>query len=205
MDVNRSSTPGLGGIRVLEIGHSVAAPYAAGLLAAMGADVIKVESPQGDPIRRRGPFSPTLGHDLDGGGLFLALNADKQSIVVEPGDTETVAPLLARADIVVTDLGTEELTGYGIDPAAVLDQRPELVLCCITPVGLTGPHAGYEAEELTVAHGGGWAYQSPGALDDPDLPRSRCSDTSPRSTPAPWPPPLPSPPTAEPCGPGSVT
>ncbi|MEL7156716.1 MAG: CoA transferase [Actinomycetota bacterium] len=163
------SVRGLAGIRVLELGEMVSAPHAGKLLADLGADVIKVEPPGGERARQRGPFRH--GPDPDASGLFLALNTNKRSVVVEPGDPAgRMAPLVASADIVLTNLRPDELTPFGIDLTDLHRRRPELVTCSILPFGLHGPHAHYRAEELQVTHGGGWAYQCPGASPEVDQP-----------------------------------
>ena len=88
---------GLAGIRVLELGELVSAPYATKLLADLGAEVIKVEGPSGDRARRRGPYRH--GANPDASGLFLALNTNKRSVVVsEANAPDLLPPLLADAD-----------------------------------------------------------------------------------------------------------
>ena len=177
---NRPASSGsdLAGVRVLEIGELVSAPYAAKLLADLGADVIKVEPPGGDRARQRGPFRD--GPDPNASGLFLGLNTGKRSVVVPPagpdGDPpERLTEPLAMADIVITNLGHAELLALGVDLDELVVRRPEVVICSITPFGRTGPRAGWTAEELTVAHAGGWAYQCPGTSDRPDLPPLKVS------------------------------
>ncbi|MGF1597611.1 MAG: CaiB/BaiF CoA transferase family protein [Acidimicrobiales bacterium] len=161
---------GLGGIRVLELGDLVSAPYASRLLADLGAEVIKVEPPDGDPARRRGPFRPGPEH-VDASGLYLALNTGKRSVVVTPGTAaDRLAPLLASADIVVTNWSDDRLAAFGVDLDRLHRERPEAVACAITPFGRTGPHHHYQAVDLTVSHGGGWAYQAPGAMSDEERP-----------------------------------
>ncbi len=164
-------TGGLAGIRVLELGEMVSAPYAAKLLADLGADVIKVEPPEGDRARHRGPFRGQP--DPDASGLFLALNTNKQSLQLGTDPTawaEQLAPLLADADIVINNLSDLQLQHWHVDLQELHTSRPELVICSITPFGRTGPHADYVAEELTVTHAGGWAYQCPGASSEVDQP-----------------------------------
>ena len=70
----------------------MATAWAGKLLVDMGAEVVKVEPPEGDPARRRGPFPPGSGGDPERSGLFLGLNAGKRSVVVEDGDDETHPP-----------------------------------------------------------------------------------------------------------------
>ncbi len=161
---------GLSGVRVLEIGELVSAPYATKLLADLGADVIKIEPPGGDRARTRGPFPVDKPADRDASGLFLALNTNKRSVVLGPDGSDRLAQLVADADIIVTNYRPGELAALGFDATEALAARPELVICSITPFGLTGPYTDYVAEELTVSHAGGWAYQCPGASQDVDDP-----------------------------------
>lgn len=163
------ATEGLAGIRVVELGELVSAPYATKLLADLGADVIKIEPSDGDRARRRGPFAPGDGGNPDASGLFLALNTNKRSVVCDERG-EHLDTLLDDADIIITNYGPERLGDLGIDLDQLLARRPEVVICSVTPFGLTGPRAHYRAEELNVSHGGGWAYQSPGSSTEVDEP-----------------------------------
>src|SRR5262245_59213717 len=93
----------LSGLTVVELSTEVSAPYCAKLLADLGATVIKVEPPDGDPARRYGPF-PGDGPDPEKSGLYLYLNSNKQGVVL---DLETAAGrdafrrLVAAADVLV--------------------------------------------------------------------------------------------------------
>ncbi len=160
----------LNGLRVLELGELVSAPYATKLLADLGAEVIKIEPPDGERARRRGPFRPDQTADPDASGLFLGLNTNKRSIVVDPTDPAGVAdrtgPLVAESDVVITNLAPTDQIALGFDVDRARAERPDLVVCTISPFGLTGPRAGWRAEELTVSHAGGWAYQTPGASSE---------------------------------------
>lgn len=163
---------GLEGVRVLELGHLVSAAYAAKLIADLGADVIKVEEPQGDRARQRGPF-PAGAPNPEKSGLFLALNTNKRSVTLdlrEDSGKEHLRRLIAWADMLIHNYPPRLMTELGIDYEAFRQITPRLVMCSITPFGLTGPHCDYNAYEVTLAHGGGWAWLSPGASDRPDLP-----------------------------------
>jgi crotonobetainyl-CoA:carnitine CoA-transferase CaiB-like acyl-CoA transferase len=153
-DGDRSDADGLGHVRVLEVDGGVAASFATKLLADLGADVIKLEPDAGDPVRGRQ-------------ALFLGLNTGKRSRRDEPAAR---AELLAEADIVIGGPSTAALGGPGAPGG-----RDDLVVCSITPFGLTGPYAeaGYRATELGINHGGGWAWLSPGASPWPDEPPLR--------------------------------
>ena len=155
---------------MLELGAGVATAYAAKLMGDLGASVIKVEPPAGDRARTRGPFPGGTPH-RERSGLFLFLNTNKQSVTLDlASERAELARLIAWADIVVDDHRVARQLELGISFAQLSEARPDLVLCSITPFGQSGPYSEYRAEELTVAHGGGWAFLSPGALEDPERP-----------------------------------
>lgn len=161
---------GLEGVKILELGNMVSAAYATKLMADLGADVIKVEEPGGDLARQRGPFPKNIP-DPEQSGLFLALNTNKRSCTIDPRqDPDALRRLVAWADIVIHNYSPTAMAALGIDYEAFRAINPRLVMCSITPFGLTGPHKDYHAHELTYAHGGGWAWLSPGGSDRPDLP-----------------------------------
>ena len=161
---------GLEGVKVLELGTMVSAAHATKLMADLGADVIKVEEPQGDPARHRGPF-PSGVADPEKSGLFLYLNTNKRGVTLDLSRQQNELHCLVRwADILVHNYPPSMMTEYGIAYDSFREVNPRLVMCSITPFGLTGPHKDYHAYELTVAHAGGWAWLSPGASERPDLP-----------------------------------
>ena len=164
----------LAGLKVVECGGMVSAPYAAKLMADLGADVIKVEPPDGgDPSRRRGPFPPGHEGDLEASGLFIYLNCNKRGVALdlhEAPDREALFDLLADADVLLHNLGVDEAAALQIDYAALRERFPNLVYTWITPFGLSGPHAHWQADELNVMAAGGWASISPGGISEPDLP-----------------------------------
>ena len=161
---------GLEGVKVVELGQLVSASYAGKIMADLGADVVKVEEPGGDLARRRGPFPGGVA-DPEKSGLFLALNTNKRGITLDLArEQDRLAQLVAWADIVVHNYPAAQMAERGIDYDAFRRINPGLVLCSITPFGLTGPYKDYNAYELNVSHGGGWGWLSPGASDFPDLP-----------------------------------
>jgi crotonobetainyl-CoA:carnitine CoA-transferase CaiB-like acyl-CoA transferase len=161
---------GLDGVKVIELGHMVSAAYATKLMADLGAEVIKVEEPDGDLARQRGPF-PHGVPDPERSGLFLYLNTNKQSVTLNLSqDRQALTDLIAGADMVVHNYAPARMAALGLDYASFRALNPRLVMCSITPFGLSGPHKDYTAYELTIAHGGGWAWLSPGGSDRPDLP-----------------------------------
>lgn len=146
------------GLRVVELGGGVSAPYAARLLADFGADVIKVERPGlGDESRRAGPFRDDRP-DPEASGLFLYLNFNKRSVTLDVS-TETGAALLgallAEADLLVENLGSGELAALPLPEGAL---HPRLVVCSISPYGQDGPKAGYLASEISAYAAGGMMY-----------------------------------------------
>ena len=162
----------LAGVRVVECGQGVAAAFGAKLLALLGADVIKVEPPQGDITRLRGPFFEDVP-DPDQSGLFLYLNADKQGVSLDLRDSAArirLNSILARSDILIHNLGPAERAAIGWENAALSEAYPHLVVAAISPFGEGGPYAHYHACELTAAHASGMPSTGPGASPFPELP-----------------------------------
>jgi crotonobetainyl-CoA:carnitine CoA-transferase CaiB-like acyl-CoA transferase len=131
----------LAGITVVELGHSVAAPYAGLILADLGARVIKVENPgSGDYARGWGPpfFKDTAS-------VFHSLNRGKQGITVDFGDThdrENLKSLiLGEADVVIQNLRPGILDKFGLTAAALRAEKPALIWCDIGAFGSIGPLA----------------------------------------------------------------
>ncbi|MEM8922936.1 MAG: CoA transferase [Actinomycetota bacterium] len=148
-------TQPLDGITVVELADGIAGPYAGKLLADYGADVVKVEPPDGDRSRRRGPF-PTDAVDPEQSALFLHLNTNKRSVVASPDDP-LVDGLLARADLAIC-------SDPHLDTEALRAAHPRLVIVSTTSFGLTGPYTGYAGEEIVhYAIGGPMS-----ATGDPD-------------------------------------
>lgn len=153
-------------LRVVEIAGEVAGPYAGKLLAGLGADVIKVEFGEGDPLRGTGPSVGGAAESI--GAAFASLNAGKRGIRLESGEArerERLAELIAAADIVIEDLRPgrlEELVG---DPWLL---RPDLIVTSVTPFGTTGPRAGWRGGELVCWASGGMAHVT-GEPDRPPL------------------------------------
>ena len=149
---------GLEGLAVIEIGGGFAASSAGKALADLGAEVVKVEPPEGDPVRRRGVVP---GRRAPAGGPFLHLNANKRSVVLDRTTASGRAELerlLGRADVVVREGRAPELEDVG----PWRERHPRLVVVSITPFGLTGPRRGWRGDELTLVHAGGWGYIVPG-------------------------------------------
>ena len=161
---------GLEGVKVLELGHLASAAYATKLMADLGANVVKAEEPGGDQARWRGPF-PGGQADPEQSGLFLSLNTNKRSVTLDVAqEQDRLSQLVQWADVLVHDYAPPRMAELGLDYPAFRALNPRLVMCSITPFGLTGPYKDYKAYDITVANAGGWAWLSPGASDYPDLP-----------------------------------
>ena len=132
----------LRGLRVVDFSTEIAGPYCTKLFADAGADVVKVEAPDGDPLRRWSATDAPLG-DEDG-ALFRYLHHSKRAIVGAPDDRH-VTTLVAGADLVV------ESFAPGVIEVLDLPQRfPALTLLSISPFGRAGPYSGRPATEFTI-------------------------------------------------------
>ena len=156
----------LDGVRVVDLTQGIAGPYCTRLLADLGADVIKVEPPEGDYSRKLGPF-PGDTPDPNKSGLFIHLNGNKKSVtldVVTKSGQVVLRKLLAKADVLVEggDVGWMASIGLGYDDLKT--EFPNLVYCSITPFGQTGPYAKFKGNSLAVMALSGQMY----ITGDPD-------------------------------------
>ena len=136
-------TAPLAGIRVIELARILAGPWAGQTLADLGADVIKVEAPEGDDTRRWGP--PFITHDGEqAAAYFHATNRGKRSVTCDfrtPEGQAAVRRLVAGADVVIENFKVGGLAKYGLDYASLHALNPALIYCSITGFGQTGPYA----------------------------------------------------------------
>jgi crotonobetainyl-CoA:carnitine CoA-transferase CaiB-like acyl-CoA transferase len=135
----------LHGIRVLELARILAGPWIGQLMADLGADVVKVEAPEGDDTRSWGP---PFVEAADGGVLsaayFHSCNRGKRSIIAdfrEPEGRALVMRLASHADVVVENFKVGGLVKYGLDAASLRAAFPRLICCSITGFGQDGPYA----------------------------------------------------------------
>src|SRR6266508_3110143 len=151
----RRASPLLEGTHVVDLAGEPAA-IAGRILADLGATVVKVELPDGDPLRAADP------------NRFLATNAGKASVVVTGPDDDALSPLLAAADMVIDTPGFPG--ALELDPA----RAPGAVWVSVTPFGRTGPRAGWRASDLGVMAASGNMY----CTGDPDRAPVRCTEPS---------------------------
>lgn len=136
------TTP-LEGIRVIELARILAGPWAGQTLADLGAEVIKVEAPEGDDTRRWGPPFIDAGGERSA-AYFHATNRGKRSVICDFRTAEgqaTVRRLVAEADVVIENFKVGGLAKYGLDYASLRQVNPRLIYCSITGFGQTGPYA----------------------------------------------------------------
>ncbi|MCZ6841511.1 MAG: CoA transferase [SAR324 cluster bacterium] len=163
---------GLQGVKVLELAAGVAAALAGKLMADLGAEVVKIEPPGGDPARQRGPFRGGAP-DPEASGLYLALNANKRSLELDlcgEAGQSALEELAGRTQLLIHDHPPARMQGLGLDYARFAALNPGLVMLSITPFGLDGPYSAYQAAELNLIHASGWGYNCPGPGMDPALP-----------------------------------
>ena len=146
------------------------------LLAELGAEVIKVEPPGGDPARRRGPFVGGAP-DPERSILWLALNTSKRGITLNlaaPRGREVFLSLCRSADAVIESAAptaAESLAARGLDFETLHACNPKLVVCSLSPFGQTGPYRGFRGSDLTAVAMGGNMYPT----GNPERAPVRCS------------------------------
>src|SRR5215831_7928063 len=126
----------LEGVRVLDFTTTIAGPHCTRLLADLGAEVIKVEAPEGDMLRTRPPRRNGASTS------FGQLNAGKKSIILDlkaPPAVDAVRRLAATADVVVENFRPGVMRRFGLDYEALAPIKPELIYCAISGYGQTGP------------------------------------------------------------------
>ncbi|MGV0806881.1 CaiB/BaiF CoA transferase family protein [Mycolicibacterium setense] len=140
-------TAPLDGYTVVDLSSGIAGAYATKILADGGADVIKVEAPEGDPLRRWSASGAQIGPQEDG-ALFAFLAGGKRSVVAQPGDAQLIERLLAAADAVIWS--PESAVAQSIAPEDLFRRYPHLIVTTITPFGLDGPWSDRAATEFTL-------------------------------------------------------
>lgn len=148
------------GLRVIELGTFVSAPYCGKLFAGYGADVIKVEPPGGDLARHHGPFKDGKP-DPETSALFLYLNTGKRSVEIDlrtGAGLDAFFRLAATADVVVENFRPADLRAVGVTYERLREVNPRLVLVSITAFGQEGPYGDYRANNLVAFAMGGQMF-----------------------------------------------
>ena len=147
----------LAGVRVVELCDELG-QYAGKMLADMGADVVKIEPPEGSATRRVGPFvndEPGPDRSLN----FWYHNANKRSVMLDLAVSETdrglARALIARADVFLEAGSPGRAASLGLERDALAAANPRLVHCALTPFGQDGPWAGYAVSDLVALAAGG--------------------------------------------------
>ena len=150
----------LAGVKVIDLTHHIAGPYATKLLADHGADVLKIERPGGDPARRLPPFFHDDPH-REKSLPFLYLNTNKRSITLNLKTDEgrsILMDLLADADALVENFAPRVLPSLGLDYETLRAHNPGLVCASVSNFGQTGPWRDYRATEIVEYALGGLMY-----------------------------------------------
>lgn len=142
----------LAGIKVIDLSNRISGPYCTKLLAAFGAEVIKVEKPgEGDEARKMGPFPEDKPHP-EKSGLFLYLNTRKKGITLDL-NTKTGVNLFKEmakdADVVIENFSPGVMSGLGLDYETLKRINPGLVMTSITHFGQSGPYRDFKATSIT--------------------------------------------------------
>ncbi len=154
-------TAALQGLRVLDLSRYVAGAYCAKLLAAFGADVMKVEPPvTGDPARAVGPF-PDDRPDPETSALFLYLNTGKKGLTLNlkhPAGADMLKALVRDTDVLVENFAPRVMPSLGLDYATLRTINSRLIMVSISSFGQSGPYCDYKASSMISYALGGYMY-----------------------------------------------
>lgn len=156
--IEDKTAPPLSGLKVLELARVLAGPWAGQLLADLGAEVIKVESPEGDDTRQWGPpfvDNPDGSHDA---AYFHATNRGKRSIAVDfrtEDGRRIVRDLAADSDVLIENFKVGGLKRHGLDYASLRAEFPRLIYCSISGFGQDGPYAHRPGYDFIIQGMGG--------------------------------------------------
>ncbi len=143
----QAGVPALAGLRVVEIGQLTTAPLAARHLASFGADVIKIEPPEGESARSWAPLREGVSH------FFVASNGSKRSLALDLRDAagaQRLAALLAEADVLVENMKPGTLARLGFSPQRLAQINPQLVYCAISGFGVRSVYEGRPAVDTVI-------------------------------------------------------
>jgi formyl-CoA transferase len=158
-------SPAFDGVRVLELGHVYNGPYCGLLLAQLGAEVIKVEPPGGEPLRFRS-HQPAESHE------FVMLNSNKRSVVLDlktDAGRQALLGLVQTADVLIENYAPGTMERLQLSPQRLLQHNPRLIVASGKGYGSTGPYAHMSAMDITVQAMSG----SASATGNPDGPPTK--------------------------------
>jgi crotonobetainyl-CoA:carnitine CoA-transferase CaiB-like acyl-CoA transferase len=148
----------LAGLKVLDFGNFLAGPLAPSLMADLGADVIKVEQPSGDPMRWSAPWA------------YMAANRNKRSLALQlknPGARSVLEALIRQADVVHHNLRMPAATRLGLDYESLKAINPKLVYCHVSAYGARGPRRDWPGFDQLFQAASGWEYEGAGENNPP--------------------------------------
>ncbi|WP_427127666.1 CaiB/BaiF CoA transferase family protein (plasmid) [Priestia megaterium] len=151
--MNLPSKQPLSGIRVLEFGQIAAGPYTGMLLADLGADVVKVENPNGGDGMRLWPPFVQNAEEEEYSANFSSLNRNKRSICIDFKDKQqlaTLRELCLQADVIIENFRPGVLKKFALDYESLSSVHPKLIYCSISGYGQEGPYANKGAFDVTV-------------------------------------------------------
>ena len=149
----------LDGLKVLDISEGIAAPFCAKLLGDLGADVVKVERPDGDRSRALGPF-PDGEPDPERSASFFYFNTSKRGVTLDLSTDEgraRLGRLVREYDVVISSETEGQLAERGVGFEQLRTWNAQVILTTISGFGSEGPYAGYEWSHLIACAVGGWA------------------------------------------------
>lgn len=150
----------LDGVRVLDLTRVIAGPWCTQVLADLGADVIKIERPDGgDDTRRVSPFVVASdGSQTNDSAFFMGSNRGKRSVTVDiahPEGAQLIRDLAAQCDVFIENYKVGALKRYGLDHESIKAVRPDIVYCSVTGFGQEGPYASRPAYDSVLQAMGG--------------------------------------------------
>ena len=168
----KQATGPLKGVTIIDCSMNLAGPFGAAMLADLGANVIKVEPPSGDPARSSPPLSPDYANPdadepagVDYGGYFASINRNKRSIVLDlkkPEDKEILLKLCDKADAIIENMRTGIMDKLGVGYEVIKERNTAIVYACIRGFGdpRTGesPYAHWPAYDIVAQSMGGLAH-----------------------------------------------
>ncbi len=155
--ISRSPSTLLSEVKVVDLTRYLSGPFATAILADLGADVLKIEAPGGDPARR---FRPKRGHQ---GGYFASINRGKRSLVLDlktEKDLANLKELIRQADIVIENFRPGVMDRLGLSNAEMYRLNPGLVAISISGYGENGPLSKRAAYDMTIQAFSGLAHQT---------------------------------------------